>query len=231
MCRALLPRTRAIVKLRGAVECGGDRAPRRHQALRGHPGPRRGLAHVSARCHPRAPGLERVGQVHPAAPHPGPGRARRGHGPRSTGCVDAGSRDRLLARMGYVVQDGGLFPTSPRRQRDAWPRTRSGWARGRGSPRGSASWPRWPGSTVTPLAPLPPRAERGPAPAGGPDAGAHARSAGAPARRAARRARSDRARRAAGSARARSSPRSPRRWCWSPTTSARRRGSAGPSPS
>jgi osmoprotectant transport system ATP-binding protein len=45
--------------------------------------------------------------------------------------VDAGSRDRLVARMGYVVQDGGLYPHLTARDNVTLAAAAQGWPRGR----------------------------------------------------------------------------------------------------
>jgi len=45
--------------------------------------------------------------------------------------VDAGSRDRLVARMGYVVQDGGLYPHLTAVDNVTLAADAQGWPRGR----------------------------------------------------------------------------------------------------
>jgi len=45
--------------------------------------------------------------------------------------VDAGSRDRLVARMGYVVQDGGLYPHLTAVDNVTLAASAQGWSRAR----------------------------------------------------------------------------------------------------
>ena len=182
------------------VECGGDRPPRGHQALRVHRRARRRLARGSPRRDPRAAGLERVRQVHRAPAHPGPGH--RGFGLRHRRRGPGGREQPRSARRPHGLRGAGRrsLPASHR-------------ARQRGPGRGRARLAARPGRRARGGAgrdgrarrgdprSLSPRAERGAAPAGGPDAGAAARPADPSAGRAARGARSHRARGAAGPAR------------------------------